>query len=1006
MIRKFRALAAFMIAIALLLSCVPMASAATTDLTYKEYLALSTEEQIAFRNQFSSAAEFKKWYLAAKQSYEDSQNDIIIGDGNSVDLGEILNPTLSSGTCGDNLSWSLSKEGILTITGTGSIYDYAASSAPWYDYASNILIVELPTKLTSIGKNAFAACSEITDVYYANTAANWADVSVSDGNSNLTNATIHYTDAILTQIAVKALPAKIVYEIGETLDAAGLIITLMYNDGTSEDIATGFQLSELDSATVGTKTVTVSYQNQTTTFDVTVTATPTGISILTPPSKVNYWVGEDLDTTGLSLNVSYSDNSTGAIYSGFETSGFDSATPGTKTVTVTYQGFTTTFEVEVSKITATAITILTPPSKNTYWVGADLDTSGLSLEVTFSNGSTDTIDSGIETAGFDSTTEGTKTVTVIYQGLTATFEVIVSNDGRCGDTLSWVIDEDGVLSISGSGRMYDYTYGSAPWYNETVTDIVLDPELTYIGNYAFANMECLTDIVISDSVTVGEGAFSYCRNLTAISVSDNHPDYYTDAQGALYTKDKATLIQVPGAFSGPFTVPNSVEAIANSAFAGCAKLTVVRFTGSSTASGGFTERDGAYTASNSNTTEFGVSNIAQIGDYAFSNCALLTSIDLPANITAIGEGTFQNCSKLTSVTIPKGVTSIGQAAFVNCSNLTSVVFDGSKSGWNGISVDTGNDALEIPVLYRSELKLSNAAPTLYDNIAMNYKANKTLFDEMGITDPYLVISFNGAKTTLTDYTVSEDGTQYVFTFYNIAPNQMDEILSATLYAAYGSKAYEGATLEYSVATYCYRMLGNSSVVNNAAYAELRTLLVDLLHYGAAAQEFTGYTGEKVNERLTETQLAWGTSADPTLENKTVTNYATVANPTATWASVSLVLEDAVTMRFKFTTADIDGLTVKITSDTNTEGWSIESGDFLYEESTGRYYVDFGGLHAGQMRECVYVTVYNGDTAISNTLRYSVESYAYRYANNTSYPTLAALVKAMMRYGDAAYNFAN
>ena len=306
----------------------------------------------------------------------------------------------------------------------------------------------------------------------------------------------------------------------------------------------------------------------------------------------------------------------------------------------------------------------------------------------------------------------------------------------------------------------------------------------------------------------------------------------------------------------------------------------------------------------------------------------------------------------------------------------------------------------------NEIKFSSAAPTLYDNIAMNYKANKTRFDELGITNPYVVVSFNGKETTITDYTVSEDGTQYIFSFYNIAPNQMDDTLIATLYGTYEGDIYEGATLEYSVAMYCYRMLNNSTVVDNADYAELRTLLVDLLHYGAAAQTFTGYEGELVNSRLTETQLAWGTATDPTLENKTVTNYATVENPSAAWASVGLVLEDAVTMRFKFTTTRIDGLTVKITSDTNPEGWVIDASNFRYEEATGRYYVDFGGLHAGQMRECVYVTVYDGDTAISNTLRYAVESYAYRYAESTAYPTLAELVKAMMRYGDAAYAFAN
>ena len=409
--------------------------------------------------------------------------------------------------------------------------------------------------------------------------------------------------------------------------------------------------------------------------------------------------------------------------------------------------------------------------------------------------------------------------------------------------------------------------------------------------------------------------------------------------------------------------------------------------------------------------------VTTIGNDAFNYCIGLTDIVIPEGVAVINDRVFMDCYSLATVTIPNSVTIIGDWAFrlrdsdalYKGDVLSTIIYSGTQAQWETVAVGEYNEALEnATVLYTGEIKLSNAAPTLYDNIAMNYKADKTRFDELGITDPYLVVSFNGNETTLTDYTVSEDGAQYVFTFFNIAPNQMDDTLTATLYATYGDDVYEGATLEYSVATYCYRMLNNSTVVNNDAYAELRTLLVDLLHYGAMAQKFTGFTGETVDARLTEAQLAWGTTATPTLESKTNAKYATVTTPTAAWASVGLVLEDAVTMRFKFTADSIDGISVKITSDTNPEGWIISEDGFQYEESTGRYYVDFGGLHAGQMRESVYVTVYDGDTAVSNTLRYTVESYAQKYqaADETTYPNLAELVKAMMRYGDAAYNFAN
>ncbi|MBR4017081.1 MAG: bacterial Ig-like domain-containing protein, partial [Oscillospiraceae bacterium] len=894
----------------------------------------------------------------------------------------------------------------------------------------------------------------------------------------------HFHEAILDQIAIGQAPAKTTYDIGDSLDTTGLVVTLIYNDGSTSDLLSGFQVSELDASSVGTKTITVSYMNKTTTFDVSVIATPSDIAINTFPTKQNYWVGDTLDTAGLSLTVTYTDGSTDVVTSGFDVSGYTAATPGTKKITVTYQGLTTTFDVVVNEITATGISIATPPQKTTYWVGdtldttgltvkvdysngssdyietgfilsssdlnaagtqpvtvtyqgftdtfhvvvnevtvtgfsiattpdkldywigEKLDTTGLTLNVNYSNGSSDSVDTGFEVSGFESETEGTKTVTVTYHGFTDTFDVNIITGGVCGENLIWTI-VDGVLTIAGSGAMYDYTYGSAPWYGKELTALVVDPSVTYIGKYAFAKVACLTQYHIANGVLVGEGAFAKCKNLTAITVDADHSAYTADQSGALYNKDMTTLIMVPAGYSGTFVVPLTVTAISESAFFGCAKLTAVKFQGKAGATGGFTERDSTGNSVSANTTSFGSNNVTTIGSHAFNGCVKLAKIDIPTNVTAINNGTFKGCTSLKTIIIPNGVSTIDNDAFSNCTALNVIIFEGTKAQWTDNTIGENNESLtDSPILYRKEIKLSNAAPTLYDNIAMNYKVNKHLFDEMGVTDLYLKITFNGVETVLDTYTVSEDDSQYIFTFYNIAPNQMDDTLSATLYCTYAGTEYTGATLDYSVATYCYRMLNNSAVVNNDAYAELRTLLVDLLHYGAAAQEFTGFTGEKVDARLTATQLAWGTAADPTLENKTVTNYATVADPTATWASVGLVLEDAVTMRFKFTTADITGLTVKITSDTNTEGWVIHSDDFLYEESTGRYYIDFGGLHAGQMRECVYVTVYNGETAVSNTLRYAIESYAYKYASNESYPTLAALVKAMMRYGDAAYNFAN
>ncbi len=120
----------------------------------------------------------------------------------------------SSGTCGNNLIWTLDDDGTLTISGQGTMTDYYISS-PWYssknnitkivigdgvtsigEYAfykcSSLTSVTIPDSVTSIGNYAFSGCSSLTDVYYTGTEQQWGKISIDNGNNWLTDATIHY----------------------------------------------------------------------------------------------------------------------------------------------------------------------------------------------------------------------------------------------------------------------------------------------------------------------------------------------------------------------------------------------------------------------------------------------------------------------------------------------------------------------------------------------------------------------------------------------------------------------------------------------------------------------------------------------------------------------------------------------------------------------------------------------------------------------------------------------
>jgi hypothetical protein len=192
------------------------------------------------------------------------------------------------------------------------------------------------------------------------------------------------------------------------------------------------------------------------------------------------------------------------------------------------------------------------------------------------------------------------------------------------------------------------------------------------------------------------------------------------------------------------------------------------------------------------------------------------------------------------------------------------------------------------------------------------------------------------------------------------------------------------------------------MLDKTSNATLKTLLVDLLNYGAAAQTYTWYKDKTLcNAALTAEQQAYGTTTVPAVSSVLNTKYVEIENAKATWTAGGLVLENGVTVRMRFAAESVDGLTVKVEAAGKT--WIID--EFEAAEKAGQYYVHFTGLDARQMREQMKVTVYEGETAVSNTLLYSIESYAAAKQNDSNAKMVALLV-AMMRYGDSAAAYQN
>ena len=213
------------------------------------------------------------------------------------------------------------------------------------------------------------------------------------------NTTLYakWTSASLSSVTVKTKPAKTTYTIGESFDQTGLTLTATYSDGSTKTITSGFTCTGFNSSASGTQSIIVSYTEggvtKKTSFTVTVVKlTLTGIAVKTNPTKTQYYIGESFDQSGLTLTATYSNGSTKTITSGFACTGFSSSSAGTKTVTVSYTegGVTkkTSFTVTVIVKTLYSLSVTTKPSKTIYTVGETLDTSGMVVRATYSDGST------------------------------------------------------------------------------------------------------------------------------------------------------------------------------------------------------------------------------------------------------------------------------------------------------------------------------------------------------------------------------------------------------------------------------------------------------------------------------------------------------------------------------------------------------------------------------------------------------------------------------------------
>ena len=287
-------------------------------------------------------------------------------------------------------------------------------------------------------------------------------------------------------------------------------------------------------------------------------------------------------------------------------------------------------------------------------------------------------------------------VTAAVQGIEE--ENSIAASGTCGENLTWTLDSDGLLTVSGTGTM-DYGDSSKIWTDkrDEVKTAVLKPGVTSIGFAAFNACANLTNVTIPESVTsIGAMAFGNCTALKSVML----PAGITKIDD--YTFSGCTELE-------DITLPVGVTSIGKNAFNGCKNLTSIMLPENVTSIGelafarcgltyitipeGVTRIEPSAFWNSSLTNITLPKSVTSIGTSAFENCNDLVSITLPENVTCIERAAFLDCEGLTNITLSAGVTKIEVNAFLGCKQLADVYYDGTKEQWNGIDIGKNNESL-------------------------------------------------------------------------------------------------------------------------------------------------------------------------------------------------------------------------------------------------------------------------------------------------------------------------
>ena len=566
--------------------------------------------------------------------------------------------------CGENLTWEFA-DGILTISGTGEMYDYSEDYlAPWSEHCFEITNVTISDGVTSIGSSAFCYCSVKSITLPFGLKHIGASAFFNCPNIQQINIpdSVEYIDpyafSCCKGLHTVQLPASLTLISEELFAECDNLRKLSIPDTVTEIGANAFSKCT----------------------EFSLTGLPSGIQRIGAAAFENCGRIEELVLPETLEHIG------------------EAAFTGTVIDKASFEG---------------------TPEK---WVAIGGD-CGIECEVTFPNhicdfGSSwqyDTHKHWQQCSCNKTQNEGEHTGTGKTCDVCGAVLSEALGSGSIDGGLSWSLSRSGALTISGSGKMPDFSSvaNAAPWDKQKgkIQSAVIESGVQNISAGAFSGCTALEKVSISDTVAqIDLNAFDGCTALAEFEVAADNKAFSSDG-GMLFSAGKE-LLRCPVGKAADYAVSSGTVAIAGGAFKDCSKLESLVIPDSVTAIGKSAFENCAalkrITLPKSITklealTFSGCAALAEItlpdglktlGEKVFSGCAALKSVKIPAEVTVIPTEAFSGCSSLESITIPKNVSHINERAFDGCTALKKVDYLGSDTDWSQVTKETGNNVLD------------------------------------------------------------------------------------------------------------------------------------------------------------------------------------------------------------------------------------------------------------------------------------------------------------------------